>query len=108
MRRVLVVDDQKEVRAMVAPFGVPASSVTQTSDRHWTLAYIRDVPPAADPSARSATRRRNGKTARFCRRCLGSACTCASRRAPQKMMLPWRPERPEMPPRQGLAKESAR
>jgi len=40
----------EEVRAMVAPFGVPASSVTQTSDRHWTLAYIRDVPPSADPS----------------------------------------------------------
>ena len=32
----------EEVRAMVAPFGVPASSVTQTSDRHWTLAHIRE------------------------------------------------------------------
>ena len=28
-----------EVRAMVAPFGVPASSVTQTSDRHFTIAH---------------------------------------------------------------------
>ena len=30
-----------EVRAMVAPFDVPASAVTQTSDRHWTLAYVK-------------------------------------------------------------------
>jgi ubiquinone/menaquinone biosynthesis C-methylase UbiE len=28
-----------EVVAMVAPFGVPASAVRMTSDRHWTLAY---------------------------------------------------------------------
>jgi ubiquinone/menaquinone biosynthesis C-methylase UbiE len=28
-----------EVVAMVAPLGVPASAVTMTSDRHWTLAY---------------------------------------------------------------------
>jgi hypothetical protein len=40
LRAALTLD---EIRAMVAPFGVPASSVTQTSDRHWTLAYIRDV-----------------------------------------------------------------
>lgn len=31
----------EEIRAMVAPFGVPASSVTQTSDRHWTLAHVK-------------------------------------------------------------------
>jgi ubiquinone/menaquinone biosynthesis C-methylase UbiE len=31
----------EEVRAMVAPFGVPASSVQQTSDRHWTLAHVK-------------------------------------------------------------------
>jgi ubiquinone/menaquinone biosynthesis C-methylase UbiE len=31
----------EEVRAMVAPFGVPASSVKQTSDRHWTLALVK-------------------------------------------------------------------
>jgi SAM-dependent methyltransferase len=28
-----------EVAAMVAPFGVPASAVNMTSDRHWTLAF---------------------------------------------------------------------
>jgi len=28
-----------EVVAMLAPFGIPASAVTMTSDRHWTLAY---------------------------------------------------------------------
>ena len=28
----------REVVAMLAPFGVPASAVTMTSDRHWTLA----------------------------------------------------------------------
>ena len=28
-----------EVVAMVAPLGVPASAVSMTSDRHWTLAY---------------------------------------------------------------------
>jgi SAM-dependent methyltransferase len=27
-----------EVAAMVAPFGIPASAITRTSDRHWTLA----------------------------------------------------------------------
>jgi ubiquinone/menaquinone biosynthesis C-methylase UbiE len=31
----------EEVRAMVAPFGVPASSVTQTSDRHYTIAHVK-------------------------------------------------------------------
>jgi ubiquinone/menaquinone biosynthesis C-methylase UbiE len=31
----------EEIRAIVTPFGVPASSVTRTSDRHWTLAHIR-------------------------------------------------------------------
>ena len=36
LRAALAVD---EVRAMVAPFGVPAEAVTQTSDRHWTIAY---------------------------------------------------------------------
>ena len=28
-----------EVAAMVTPLGIPASAVTMTSDRHWTLAY---------------------------------------------------------------------
>ena len=28
-----------EVAEMVAPLGIPASAVTMTSDRHWTLAY---------------------------------------------------------------------
>jgi ubiquinone/menaquinone biosynthesis C-methylase UbiE len=28
-----------EVRAVVAPLGIPASAVRTTSDRHWTLAY---------------------------------------------------------------------
>ena len=28
-----------EVVALVAPLGIPAASVTMTSDRHWTLAY---------------------------------------------------------------------
>jgi ubiquinone/menaquinone biosynthesis C-methylase UbiE len=31
----------EEVRAFVAPFGVPASSITRTSDRHWTLAHVK-------------------------------------------------------------------
>ncbi len=30
-----------EVAALVAPLGVPASAVTMTSDRHWTLAFER-------------------------------------------------------------------
>jgi 2-polyprenyl-3-methyl-5-hydroxy-6-metoxy-1,4-benzoquinol methylase len=30
-----------EVRAMVAPLGIPASAVRTTSDRHWTLAWVR-------------------------------------------------------------------
>lgn len=38
IRAALTLD---EVRAMVAPFGVPASSVNQTSDRHWTLAHVK-------------------------------------------------------------------
>ena len=38
LRAALTVE---EVRAMVAPFGVPASSVTQTSDRHWTIAHVK-------------------------------------------------------------------
>ena len=29
----------EEVRALVAPLGVPAGAVTMTSDRHWTLAF---------------------------------------------------------------------
>jgi ubiquinone/menaquinone biosynthesis C-methylase UbiE len=28
-----------EIAALVAPLGVPASAITMTSDRHWTLAY---------------------------------------------------------------------
>lgn len=38
LRAALTLD---EVRAMVAPFGVPASAITQTSDRHWTLAHVK-------------------------------------------------------------------
>jgi ubiquinone/menaquinone biosynthesis C-methylase UbiE len=38
LRAALTLD---EVRAMVAPFGIPASCVEQTSDRHWTLAYVK-------------------------------------------------------------------
>jgi ubiquinone/menaquinone biosynthesis C-methylase UbiE len=30
-----------EVRAIVAPLGIPASAVRTTSDRHWTLAYVK-------------------------------------------------------------------
>jgi|SRR5579883_787025 len=30
-----------EVRAMVAPLGIPADAVRATSDRHWTLAYVK-------------------------------------------------------------------
>ncbi len=30
-----------EVRAIVAPLGVPESAARMTSDRHWTLAYVR-------------------------------------------------------------------
>jgi ubiquinone/menaquinone biosynthesis C-methylase UbiE len=30
-----------EVRAMVAPLGIPASAVKTTSDRHWTLAHVK-------------------------------------------------------------------
>jgi ubiquinone/menaquinone biosynthesis C-methylase UbiE len=40
LRAALTVD---EVRALVAPLGVPAAAITQTSDRHWTLAYLHDV-----------------------------------------------------------------
>ena len=36
LRAAMTVD---EVAAMVAPLGIPASAVTLTSDRHWTLAY---------------------------------------------------------------------
>jgi ubiquinone/menaquinone biosynthesis C-methylase UbiE len=32
-----------EVTAMVAPFGVPASAVRMTSDRHWTLAFEKPL-----------------------------------------------------------------
>lgn len=35
----------EEVRAMVAPLGVDHSAVTLTSDRHWTLAWVK--PTAA-------------------------------------------------------------
>jgi ubiquinone/menaquinone biosynthesis C-methylase UbiE len=38
LRAALTID---EVRAMVAPFGVPSSSIQQTSDRHWTLAHVK-------------------------------------------------------------------
>jgi ubiquinone/menaquinone biosynthesis C-methylase UbiE len=30
-----------EIRAMVAPLGIPESAVTQTSDRHFTLAHVK-------------------------------------------------------------------
>jgi SAM-dependent methyltransferase len=30
-----------EVRAMVAPLGIPAGAVRMTSDRHWTLSHVR-------------------------------------------------------------------
>ncbi len=30
-----------EVRALVAPLGIPGSAVETTSDRHWTLAYTK-------------------------------------------------------------------
>jgi ubiquinone/menaquinone biosynthesis C-methylase UbiE len=30
-----------EVRAMIAPLGVPGDAVCMTSDRHWTLAHVR-------------------------------------------------------------------
>jgi ubiquinone/menaquinone biosynthesis C-methylase UbiE len=30
-----------EVRAMVAPLGIPGTAVRMTSDRHWTLAHVR-------------------------------------------------------------------
>lgn len=36
LRAALTLD---EVRALAAAHGVPASAVTQTSDRHWTLAF---------------------------------------------------------------------
>ena len=36
LRAALTVD---EVRAMVAPLGVPPEAVQATSDRHWTLAW---------------------------------------------------------------------
>lgn len=38
LRAALTID---EVIALVAPLGIPASCVTRTSDRHWTLAYER-------------------------------------------------------------------
>lgn len=38
LHAALTVDD---VKRMVAPLGVPASSVHMTSDRHWTLAHVR-------------------------------------------------------------------
>ena len=31
----------EEVRAMVAPLGIPSDAVRMTSDRHWTLAYAK-------------------------------------------------------------------
>ena len=31
----------QEVRAMIAPLGIPGGAVAMTSDRHWTLAYVR-------------------------------------------------------------------
>lgn len=36
LRAALTVD---EVIALVAPLGIPASAITRTSDRHWTLAH---------------------------------------------------------------------
>lgn len=38
LRAALTVD---EVRALVAPLGIPRDAVTATSDRHWTLAWHR-------------------------------------------------------------------
>jgi len=38
LRAALTLD---EVRAAVAPLGVPAQAVTATSDRHWTLAHVK-------------------------------------------------------------------
>lgn len=38
LRAALTVD---EVRATVAGLGIPASAVTTTSDRHWTLAWVK-------------------------------------------------------------------
>jgi ubiquinone/menaquinone biosynthesis C-methylase UbiE len=38
LRAALTVD---EVRALVAPLGIPGQSVAMTSDRHWTLAHVR-------------------------------------------------------------------
>jgi ubiquinone/menaquinone biosynthesis C-methylase UbiE len=32
---------QEEVQALVAPLGVPTSAVTLTSDRHWTLSWMK-------------------------------------------------------------------
>jgi 2-polyprenyl-3-methyl-5-hydroxy-6-metoxy-1,4-benzoquinol methylase len=38
LRAALTLD---EVVALVAPLGIPASAVTRSSDRHWTLAHRR-------------------------------------------------------------------
>lgn len=38
LRAALALD---EVRALVAPFGIPNDAVRMTSDRHWTLAYVK-------------------------------------------------------------------
>jgi ubiquinone/menaquinone biosynthesis C-methylase UbiE len=46
-QRALFVDSLRaaltpqEVRAMIAPLGIPGEAVSVTSDRHWTLAYVR-------------------------------------------------------------------
>jgi len=38
LRAALALD---EVCALVAPFGIPNEAVRMTSDRHWTLAYVK-------------------------------------------------------------------
>jgi len=38
LRAALTLD---EIRALVAPLGIPISAVTQTSDRHFTLAHVK-------------------------------------------------------------------
>lgn len=32
----------EEVRDLAATYGIPATSISQTSDRHWTLAWVND------------------------------------------------------------------
>lgn len=37
-----------EVRAMVAPYGIPEGAVQMTSDRHWTLSHVMTRARASD------------------------------------------------------------